>query len=105
VAGSGWGFNQGEMQQAVNGFEECASGARQTMSLLESELQSAIQGQLAGLHKDALDRLHVRIQEDMQTINKALDEMSNRVAQTKQKYNVNDSDASALYGKLLGQVG
>jgi hypothetical protein len=31
--------------------------------------------------------------------------MSNRVAQTKQKYNVNDSDASALYGKLLGQAG
>jgi hypothetical protein len=31
--------------------------------------------------------------------------MSNRVAQTKQKYNANDSDASGLYSKLLGQAG
>ena len=105
MAGSGWGFNQGEMQQAVNGVEECASGARQTMSLLESELQQATNGQLAGLHKDALDRLHLRIQDDMRTIGKALDEMSRRVAETKQKYNVNDSDASGLYAKLLGQAG
>lgn len=105
MAGSGFGFNQGEMQQAITGFEECASGARQSMTLLESELQSATQGQLAGLHKDAMDRLHLRIQDDMRTINKALDEMSNRVAQTKQKYNANDSDASALYTRLLGQAG
>ncbi len=105
VGGSGWGFNQAEMQQAVSGFEQCAAGARQTMAQLESELQQATNGQMAGLHKDAMDRLHQRIQDDMVTINKALDEMSNRVAQTKQKYNANDSDASALYTRLLGQAG
>jgi len=62
VAGSGYAFNQGEMQQAVNGFEQCADGARQTMVLLESELQSACQGQMAGLHKDAMDRLHAVVE-------------------------------------------
>jgi uncharacterized protein YukE len=105
VAGTGFGFNQGEMQQAVNGFEECANGARQTMVLLESELTSAVQGQMAGLHKDALDRLHLRIQDDMRTVNAALDEMSQRVAATKTRYNVADSNASELYSRLLGQAG
>jgi uncharacterized protein YukE len=93
------------MQQAVNGFEECANGARQTMVLLENELQSACQGQMAGLHKDAMDRLHARIQDDMRAVNAALTEMSDRVAQTKSKYNVTDTAASDVYTKLLGQAG
>lgn len=102
MAGSGWAFNQGEMAQAVRGFEECAAGARQTMSTLESELQSAIAGRMAGQHVDALNRLHSRIQDDMRTVNAALDEMSARVNDTKNRYNTNDAEASGLYSKLIG---
>jgi uncharacterized protein YukE len=105
MAGSGWAFNQGEMAQAVQGFEECAAGARRTMSTLEAELQSAIAGRMAGQHVDALHRLHARIQDDMRTVNAALDEMSTRVNETKNKYNTNDAEASGLYAKLIGQVG
>ncbi len=104
MAGSGWAFNQGEMAQAVRGFDDCAAGARQTMSTLESELTAAIQGRMAGQHVDALNRLHMRIQEDMRTINAALDEMSAHVNETKNKYNDNDAAASGLYAKLIGQI-
>jgi uncharacterized protein YukE len=102
MAGSGWGFTQGEMTQAVKAFEGCANGIRSTMSKLEGELEAAIHGKMAGQHLDALVRLHTRIQEDMTKINSAMNEMSSRMDATKNKYNVADATAGGLYAKLIG---
>jgi uncharacterized protein YukE len=104
MAGTGYGFTQSQMKQAADGYEQAAAGARQTMSLLESEIQAATQNKMAGKHKVSMDRLHVQIQDDMTTINKALDEMSQRVASTLAKYNSNDQQGSDLYTRLLGRT-
>lgn len=91
------------MTKAVQGFDECATGAAKTMTELENDLV-AVLSHYAGDQANAFWQLHSKLQEDMKVAARELDNMSQLVNQSFHNYGSGDSTVSDSFRNLNGAV-
>jgi len=104
MSSPGFQSDSAAMTRAVQGFEETANNARQTMASLEQELTSTL-AQYKGDQATAFWGLHTKLQEDMTSASKELDTMSTLVNQSFHNYGSGDADVSSTFSTLGNQAG
>ena len=100
----GFQSDSAAMTKAVQGFDECATGAARTMTELENELVSVL-SKYAGDQANAFWQLHTKLQDDMKVASRELENMSNLVNQSFHNYGSGDTTVSDSFRKLDGAVG
>lgn len=103
MSSPGFQSDSAAMTRAVQGFEETANNARQTMSSLEQELTSTL-AQYQGDQATAFWGLHTKLQEDMQAASKELDTMSTLVNQSYHNYGSGDAETHQSFTSVANQA-
>jgi hypothetical protein len=103
VAGPGFLSDAAAMAQAIQGFQECAVNAKQTMNDLESELTQTL-SQYQGNQAIAFWNLHTELQEQMTVASREIDVMSDLVNKSFQNYGSGDTQVSDTLRTLAGNA-
>jgi WXG100 family type VII secretion target len=104
VTGSGFESDAAAMTRAVQGFETSSSSAKQAMSNLESELQSAT-ARYQGAQAVAFKSLHARIDEDMAKARQELVTMSELVNSSFRNYSSADETVASSLNTVANSAG
>lgn len=100
----GFQSDSAAMTKAVQGFDECATGAAKTMAELENDLVSVL-SRYAGDQANAFWQLHTKLQDDMKVASRELENMSNLVNQSFHNYGSGDATVSDSFRNLNSAVG
>jgi WXG100 family type VII secretion target len=106
VTSPGFQSDAAAMTRAVQAFDTSSQNVRQTMSSLESDLQSVVgANSYQGAQAQAFWSLQQRLQEDMQVVQRELQNMSGLVHASQTNYSTGDEQAAQSLNSLSGQLG